>query len=156
MFRRLTVAIAAVGLTLVGAPASVAAPPTTYTNHQHGVVETFRDVIPDCTGEGERYRITTTSNYVEHVTRFADGRIHVTFTATGRFVAEPLRDPDAPSYTGKFTIWGGFNENRKSSNGTFTFNIRGTGSDGSTFKVHLVDHFNERPDGTINAFFRCH
>jgi hypothetical protein len=32
--------------------------------------------------------------------------VHATFTQTGTFVATPL-DPDLPSYTGKFIIWGG-------------------------------------------------
>jgi hypothetical protein len=41
-------------------------------------------------------------------------------------------------------------------NGTFTFSLRGKGSDGSTVSINLVDHFNERPDGTVNQFFRCH
>jgi hypothetical protein len=41
-------------------------------------------------------------------------------------------------------------------NGTSTFNVRGTGSDGSTFSFHATDHFNVRPDGTVNEFFHCH
>src|SRR5918993_412074 len=77
-------------------------------------------------------------------------------TETGTFVAVPLEDPSLPSYTGKFTIWGGFNQNGKTVNGTFTFTAHGTGSDGSTFKNHATEHFNERPDGTVNAFFHCH
>jgi hypothetical protein len=40
--------------------------------------------------------------------------------------------------------------------GTFTFNVRRTLSDGSTFSNHVVGHFNERPDGTVHEFFRCH
>jgi hypothetical protein len=47
---------------------------------------------------------------VEHTTTFDDGRIHATFTQTGTFVAVPLDDPSLPSYTGKFTVWGGFNQ----------------------------------------------
>lgn len=156
MFRRVCVLLATLGL-LFSSGTAFAAPPTTETLHQKGVVETFVDVIPTCQdGGGPRYRITTTSNAVQHITAFDDGRLHLTFTQTGRFVAEPLRNASLPSYTGKFTIWGGFNQNRKVENGTFTFNVRGTGSDGSTFKTHFVDHFNERPDGTVNEFFRCH
>ena len=41
-------------------------------------------------------------------------------------------------------------------NGTFTFSVRGTGSDGSTFANQNVDHFNLRPDGTAHEFFHCH
>lgn len=72
------------------------------------------------------------------------------------FVAVPLEDPSLPSFTGKFTTWGGFNQNGTVVNGTFTFNVRGTGSDGSTFSNHVTDHFNTRPDGTVNQFFHCH
>jgi len=39
-------------------------------------------------------------------------------------------------------------------NGTFTVNLRGAGSDGSIVSIHLVDHFNARPDGAVNEFFR--
>jgi len=156
MLRRVLIAVAlTAGLLFVGTPA-FAAPPVTETTHQKGVVETFDDVFPTCEGGGPLYTITTTSNRVEHTTTFADGRIHATFTDTGTFVAVPRDDPSLPSLTGKFTIWGGFNANGKTLNGTFTFSVRGTGSDGSTFKIHLTEHFNERPDGTVNEFFRCH
>ena len=80
----------------------------------------------------------------------------MTFTQTGTFTAAPLEDPSLPSYTGKFTTWGGFNANGSTTNGTFTFNVRGTGSDGSTFSNHNVEHSNQRPDGTVHEFFRCH
>ena len=32
----------------------------------------------------------------------------------------------------------------------------GGSSDGSTFSNHNVDHFNQRPDGTVHEFFHCH
>lgn len=156
MLRRLAVlGCTTAALLFTGAPA-FAGPPVTETTHEHGVVETFVDVVPTCEGGGPLYTITTTSNSVEHTTTFDDGRVHATFTETGTFVAEPLDDPTLPSYTGKFTIWGGFNDNGQTVSGTSTFNIRGTGSDGSGFKTHLVDHFNERPDGTVHQFFHCH
>ena len=72
--------------------------------------------------------------------------MHATFTQTGTFVAVPLDDPSLPSYTGKFTIWGGFNANGTTVNGTFTFNLHGTGSDGSTFNTHEV--ITSTPDPT--------
>ena len=81
--------------------------------------------------------------------------MHATFTQTGTFVAVPMGDPSLPSYTGTFTIRGGFNDNGKTVNGSFTFNIHGTGSDGTTFSTHFGDHFDVRPDGTVNEFFRC-
>jgi hypothetical protein len=155
MVRRLLVGLVAAGLLLVGAPA-YAQPPVTTTTVQKNLVDTFVDVVPSCEGGGPLYTITTTSNLVEHETVFDDGRVHATFTQTGTFVAVPLEDPSLPSYTGKFTVWGGFNQNGTTVNGTFTFNVRGTGSDGSTFTNHTTDHFNERPDGSVNEFFHCH
>jgi hypothetical protein len=156
MLRRLVVCLTAVaGVLLVAAPA-FAAPPVTATNIQNGLVETFVDVIPSCEEGGPLYTVTTTTNLVEHETVFADGRFHETFTQTGTFVAVPLANPALPSYTGHVTIWGGFNDNGTTVNGTFTFNVRGTGSDGSSFSNHVTDHFNVRPDGSVNEFFHCH
>ena len=93
-------------------------------------------MVPSCEG-GPPYTVTTTSNLVEHATIFADGREHVTFTQTGTAVGVPLDDPSLPTYTAKFTVWGGFNANGQTVNGTFTFNVRGTLSDGSTFSNHV-------------------
>jgi len=154
MVRRTLVGLLVLGLMLVGAPA-IAAGPVTATTHEKGLVETFVDLLPSCEGGGPLYTITTTSNLVSHETIFADGRVHATFTQTGTFVAVP-QTAALPSYTGKFTSWGGFNDNGKVVEGTFTFNVRGTGSDGSTFKRHVNDHFNVRPNGTVNEFFNCH
>jgi hypothetical protein len=156
MFRRLIVLPLTAFLFLFLAVGPAYAGPTTETNTQKDLVETFVDVVPTCEGGGPLYTITTTSNLVEHETAFDDGRVHATFTQTGTFTAVPLEDPSLPSYTGKFTVWGGFNENGSTVNGTFTFNVRGTGSDGSTFSNSNVDHFNVRPDGTVNEFFQCH
>ncbi len=157
--RRLFPLIAAVGLLTAGL-LSLAAPafakPTTTTTHQKGLVETFVDVLPSCDTDSPPYEITTTSNLVEHVTSFDDGRVHATFTQTGKFTAEPLDDPTLPSYTGKFTVWGNFNQSGTTANGTFTFSVQGVGSDGSTLSNHLNEHFNERPDGSVNEFFQCH
>jgi hypothetical protein len=155
MLRRLAFGLLAVGLLLFAAPA-FAQPPTNTTTHEKGLVETFVDVIPTCEEDGSLYTITLTSNLVVHETIFDDGRVHATFTQTGTFTAVPLEDPSLPSFTGKVTIWGGFNANGKTVNGTFTFNLRATGSDGSTVSINSVEHFNERPDGTVNEFFHCH
>ena len=159
MIRRALIGVLAAGLiTVFTAGTAAAAPPETTTANQHGLVETFVDVVPtsNCVEEGPLYTITTTTNLVEHTTTFEDGSEHDTFTQTGTFVAVPLEDPSLPSYTGRVTIWGGFNANGTTVNGTFTFNLRATGSDGSTISTHQVDHFNVRPDGTVNEFFHCH
>ena len=157
MLRRLLIMVGLMtaGLLFTGAPA-FAAPPVNETNHAKGLVDTFVDVVPSCEGGGPLYTITTTSNLVDHTTTFDDGRVHATFTQTGTFVAVPLDDPSLPSYTGKFTVWGGFNQNGTTVNGTNTFNVRGTGSDGSTFSSSQIQHFNVRPDGSVNEFFHCH
>jgi hypothetical protein len=135
MLRRLAFGLLAAGLLSLAAPA-FAQPPTNTTTHEKGIVETFVDVVPTdpCSEEGPLY----------------------TFTQTGTFSAVPLEDPSLPSFTGKVTIWGGFNQNGTTVNGTFTFNLHGTGSDGSTLSTHQTDHFNVRPDGTVNEFFHCH
>lgn len=103
-----------------------------------------------------RTRSQLTYNEVEHSTLFADGREHDTFTQTGRFVATPVEGTTLPSYNGKFTVWGDFNANGKAVTGSFTFNLHGTGSDGSTISVHSVDHFNVTPNGAEFAFTHCH
>jgi hypothetical protein len=154
MLRRSAFGLLAAGLLLLAAPA-FAQPPTTVTTHEKGLVETFVDVIPTCEEGGPLYSITTTSNLVVHETIFGDHRVHATFTQTGRFSAVPL-SAGLPTYVGKFTIWGGFNHNRKTVNGTFTLTVHATGSDGSRVRTHVTEHFNERPDGTVNEFFRCH
>jgi hypothetical protein len=103
------------------------APKTTTTN-AHGWVDTFVGVVPTCDNNAPAlYTITTTSNAVEHET-----------------------------VTGHFATWGGFNENSDwVVNGTATFSIHGPGSDGSTFSVQQMEHCNQRPDGSVNAFFHC-
>lgn len=134
---------------------ALAAPPVTETINQHGVTETFIDVAPTCEPGGPLYEITITYNLVEHVTVFEDGRIHATFTQTGTFVAEPL-DAGLPSASGHFTIWGGFNQNKQTVNGTFTFNVNGEFDDGEKISTHLVEHFNVIPSGAEFFFTHCH
>lgn len=156
MVRRMVFGFLVAGLVFLSAAPALAGPPTTTTTTTQNLVETFVDVIPTCEEGGPPYTITTTSNLVEHETVFADGRVHATFTQTGTFTAVPLQDPSLPSFTGKFTQWGGFNQSGKTVNGTFTFSLHGTGSDGSTISINLSQHFNERPDGTVNEQFHCH
>ena len=77
-------------------------------------------------------------------------------TQEGQFEFVP-NDPSKPSYTGHFTSWGGFNTNRQSQTGTFTFSGHGKGSDGSTLRFHDVEHFTVGPNGVKVEFekFRC-
>lgn len=156
MLRRVFTGVLAGGLFLLLGGTALAAPPQTETTTQKNVVETFVDVVPSCVGGGPLYTITTTSNVIEHSTVFDTGQVHATFTQTGTFSAVPLNNPALPSYTGKFTAWGGFNDSGGAVNGTDTFSVRGTGSDGSSFSNHVVDHFNTTPTGAAFFFTHCH
>ena len=142
------------GLLAIGAPAS-AGDVTTTTRTDQGVVESFVDVLPDCEHGGAKFNITTTANTVTHRTRVAPGRVRFHVSATGTFVASPKNDPSLPSYTGRFVQAGSFNIDDGDATGTFTFSVRGTGDDGSSFSNKTVEHFNERPDGTSQQFFHC-
>ena len=157
MIRRAMIGALAAGLITMFTVGAAAAAPETTTNNAHGLVDTFVDVVPTCDNSAPApYTITTTSNLVEHETVFADGRVHATFTQAGKFVAVPLNDPSLPSFTGTFATWGNFNQNSDSVvNGTDIFSINGTGSDGSKFSVQQNQHFNTRPDGSVNEFFHC-
>lgn len=149
---RTRIGLLTVGLVLSLALPAWAGPPVTETTTHHGVTETIVDT-PFCE-PGATHEITLTYNLVEHATLFDDGRAHFTFTQTGTFVAEPL-DPSEQSASGHFAIWGGFNDNGKTVNGTFTFNANGSFEDGTKISVHSVEHFNVTPDGTEFFFARC-
>jgi hypothetical protein len=143
---------AATGLLATG-PAALAAGPETTVEHLKNVTETFVDVGPDCAGTG-LYEITLTYNAVLKESVFDDGRVHATFTQTGTFEATNLGAGEDAS--GHVTIWGGFNANGKTVNGTFTFNVVGSFADGTRINTHLVDHFNTTPDGAEFFWTRCH
>jgi hypothetical protein len=80
--------------------------------------------------------------------------LHATFTQTGKVSAVPA-DSTGPTYTGQVTIWGGFNQNNQSASGTSTFSVSLKGSDGSRISTQQVEHFSQRPDGTVHEFFKC-
>jgi hypothetical protein len=120
----------------------------TRTFHIHHGMQTFVDRVPCIGGKAT---ITLTFNAVFHRTRVAAHLFHVTETMTGTFVAVPLR-AGRPTSTGHFTQWDGFNSNRQSATGTFTFSIHGVGSDGSSVKFHEVAHFTMTKNGVIVQF----
>ena len=157
MLRRLLVGLLAAGLLLIGAPA-YAQPPVTETIIEKNVVFTFVMPLPidDCL-DGPLYTITLTTTRVTHSTTFADGRIHARIAWTGSFVAVPLADPGLPTYTGTLTLANGtFEQQGQVVTTTFTYTLRGSGSDGSRFKTHLPMHLNVPPAAAVNEFFRCH
>lgn len=137
---------------LIAASAS-AAPPVTETITVKDT-DTFVDVLTSCGEDSPLYRITIDYKVIEHTTTFDDGRIHATFTQTGKFVAEAL-EPGSLDASGTFAIWGGFNANGKSVNGTFTFNLSGKYSDGTNVGIHVTDHFNATPTGGEFFFTHC-
>lgn len=152
-FRCAFVALLVLATGLVPAVAS-ASPPETETTTVKGT-ETFVDVVPTCEEGGPLYEITIDFNLVEHST-VSDKGAHFTFTQTGTFVAVALEEGQ-PDASGRFTIWGGFNENPSGAvNGTFTLSVRGKFEDGTRINTHFTDHFNVTPTGAEFFFSRCH
>jgi hypothetical protein len=136
--RSLTIGgLVAAAILAIASPASAkSGPPETDTEVMHRVTFVDADVNP-CTGEPGV--VTTVVNAVFHITMFPDGRYHITGTATGTFQFDTT-DPAAPDYSGRFTQWFGENSNSNVWNSTFTFSVRGTGTDGSTIRFHETAH----------------
>jgi hypothetical protein len=155
MLRRLSVILfTALALAFGLSTAATAGPPiTNEVTHEHQLVENFQDTLPTCE-PGELYNVTTTTNLVFKETTFANGTMHATFTQTGKVSAAPA-DSTGPTYTGQVTIWGGFNQNNQSATGTSTFSVSLKGSDGSRISTQQVEHFSQRPDGSVHEFFKC-
>jgi hypothetical protein len=137
--------------------AQASSPPVTFTDVIKGETETFTDVVP-CRESLGAYDITITQNGVFHVTAagFTEDEeliapYHVTGTFTGTFVAVPS-DGTGPTFRGRFTQWFGENSNLKTHNGTFTFSVRGRGSDGSVIRFHVVAHFSVSATGVTVEF----
>ena len=149
---------------MVSAGVSAAEPAGTTHFRQitHDGTSVIFDVVP-CHPELGGYQITLTANSQFHDTENRNGD-WVTGTDTGTFRAVPVEftvgtDPDGnpiivpvldaggnpipragESFTGKFTDWFGGSVNRQSSEFTDTFNVRGVGSEGTTFSAHAADH----------------
>jgi hypothetical protein len=126
----------------------------TSTQTDHNVTSVMPSLNP-CSGASGT--LTTTVNDVFHFTQLANGTGWFTFTVEGSFSFLPT-DPTQPSYTGHFQQWGNQNTNLHNGNSTFTFNIHGTGSDGSTLAYHEDAHFTMSATGVITVSFdniRC-
>ena len=128
--------LAAAAILALASPASAGSPPLTVTDVQHQETFVDSDVNP-CSGEPGV--VTTVVNAVFHITLFPDGRYHVTGTATGTFEFDTT-NPAAPDYSGRVTNWFGENSNSNSLTSSFTFSVRGTGTDGSTIRFHETAH----------------
>ena len=146
--RRALAFLVVVGVLLFPVSSAFAEGAITFTETFHNVTETFSDVNA-CTGDPGT--VTITYNGVVHVTLLPNGTSHFTITQTGDVVFVP-DDPSLPTYTGRFTIWSGFNSNNKNGAGTFTFTVHVTGSDGSTLKFHVTEHFSVSASGIVNTF----
>lgn len=119
---------------------------TTETEHQ--ATETSHDFNP-CTGEPGT--LTVTYNEVDHISSGNNGGDHGTFTQTGTFTFE---QDNGLTYTGHFTVWGGFNSNSGGTEAdTFTLSLHATGSDGSTLRANLVSHETINPADIITSQF---
>jgi archaellum component FlaG (FlaF/FlaG flagellin family) len=135
----------ALSFILVSTQEASAAPAVSTTQTFHNQTDVITDPTT-CVGAGTA---TLTYNGVFHITTHEE-EVWVTFTQTGTFT---LVAATGVTYTGHFTVWGNFNLNEKNTNTTFTFNIKGTGSDGSTLSVHEVQHFSTNANGTITSSF---
>ncbi len=164
MRSKVSLVAVATGLVLAATAGTAAAKPVTFTFHEKGSTETFRDVIP-CLDDEVPATITTTENGVFHVTAAGiddqgtpdpedDTFIppyHVTGTFTGTFEAVP-DDASFPTFTGHFTQWFGENVNASNVAATFTFTVIGRGSDGSVLRFHDTAHFSATPQGATLEF----
>jgi len=146
--RRALAFLMVAGVLLFPVSSAFAEGAVTFTETFHNVTETFSDVNA-CTGDPGT--VTITYNGVVHVTLLPNGTSHFTITQTGDVVFVP-DDPSLPTYTGHFTNWAGFNSNNKNGAGTFTFTVHVTGSDGSTLKFHVTEHFSVSASGIVNTF----
>ncbi len=148
------VSLAVLALLLV-TTTSVFAKAVTFTQTFHHATQTFPNSNP-CTGAPGT--VTLTFNGVFHVTMDnTTGTGHMTETMTGDFVFVP-DDPTQPTFTGHFTSWDGENQNIQNFTATATFNLHGTGSDGSRLQGHFLAHISVSATGITILFDKmtCH
>lgn len=147
-YKGMLIFLAVVGLLLV-TTTSVSAKAVSFTQTFHKVTETFPSNNP-CTGATGT--LTITYNAVFHVTiDTTTGTGHMTETMAGSFVFVP-DDATLPTLTGHFASWFGANQNIQNFAATATFNLHGTGSDGSQFKGHFLFHISVSATGVTILF----
>jgi hypothetical protein len=141
---------AAAGVLLLAAPTAFAGGngATTFTQNDHGATDSFVDVIP-CTGAPAT--INLTFNDVFHGTINKTGS-WFTGTMTGSVLAVTL-GPNPITYTGHFTTWFGDENNLQNDVEHSTFNVRLTGSDGSTIAFHENAQAAMNANGIITVSF---
>jgi hypothetical protein len=128
----------------------------TFTQNMHGVVQSFPSSVPciDAPAPPGPFTgmLTLTFNAVFHVTVNKAGDGWITGTTEGNFSFTPF-DPARPSYTGHFASWFGGSFNMNNTVLHDTFNVHGTGSDGSTLTFHVIDHVNIDSSGVVTLTF---
>ncbi len=99
--------------------------------------------------------LTITFNAVFHVTVDKAGDGWITGTTEGDFSFTPFPPPlgGTISYTGHFASWFGGSFNMNNAVIHDTFNVHGTGSDGSTLTAHFINHVNFNSSGVPTLVF---
>jgi len=137
-------------LALSGTAAAANHQTVTQTQLMHGSWVESGDTNP-CTGD--TIDVNATGNGVNHVTYFVEDGQPTEFWGTFTEAFSFSFTDQGVTYTGRATVWGGFNQNEKNATNTFTFSIRGTGSDGSTVTGHETMHFGLDANGQVTATF---
>jgi hypothetical protein len=124
----------------------------TITEHfRNEVLFSEPETVNPCTGEPGTLTGIAKNGKV-HATAQADGELWVTGTFGGTVTLTPA-EPGGVSASGHFTSWFGVSLNQKNSveHSTGTFHL--TGSDGSTVKMHMVEHISTNAKGEITVSF---
>jgi hypothetical protein len=148
--RRSLVLLVAAGALLLSVPVAFAGAQS-FTITEKDVTESFIDVVPCAGGSAD---VTITYNSVFHITELDNGAYHLTGTSAGTVTAVA----DGATYTGRFTQWFGENQNTMNSEGTVTFVLRLTGTDGSRITFSEVFHYTITATGVETSFDKplCH
>jgi hypothetical protein len=152
MIRRLLVLFAVLATTVVLAAPASAAGATTQTQNFHGAFAPMQ-VTPLCGNAAPGGTLYSTGNAIFHITVNAAGDTWITTTEEAWFTLIP--DTGTVTYSGHFATWFGLSLNRNNQVAHDTFNIKATGSDGSTLSLHMVDHLSISASGKVNMFSTC-
>jgi len=137
-------------LVFAGTAAAANHQTVTETQHMHGSWVETGDTNP-CTGDD--ITVNAMGNGVNHVTYFVENGQPTEFWGTFTEAISFTFTDQGVTYSGHATVWGNFNQNERNQNTTFTFSIRGTGSDGSTITGHETMHFGLNANGQVTASF---
>jgi hypothetical protein len=126
-----------------GTPAPLVAPPSPQATGCPAWVAADAAVIQG-TGNGIEHAIINTAGDAWFTSTFTGTVTVVAWTvgSAGNLVAP---DPAVPPFTGQLTTWFGGSFNSQNFVVHDTIHFSGTAADGSTFGLHLVDHFSTTP-----------